>query len=79
MSTYADDGYGNLVPVANPYGKTTTVYQRINGKLAGFVCGTGDHALAISALRASNGDIRLSKFGRWSGGPVLAVIDGGAA
>lgn len=79
MRTHADDGFGNLVPVANPYGKTTRVYQRIGGKLAMFEAGTADHVAAIDAVRRGNNDIRLSRSGRWSGGPALAVIDGATA
>lgn len=79
MTARADDGFGNLVPVANPYGHTTNVYMRINGKLAQFVAGTKDHAAAIDAVRKSNNDHRLSRTGRWRDGPCLAVVNSEAA
>jgi hypothetical protein len=77
MNTHADDSFGNLVPVANPYGFSTTVYMRINGKLAQFIAGTRDHVSAIDAVRKSNNDYRLSRSGKWRDGPCLAVINGG--
>lgn len=77
--TYADNGFGELVSTSNPYGFTTAVYMRDNGKLAKYEIGTADHAIAIQAVRDSNNDHRLSRFGRWRNGPVLAVIQGGRA
>lgn len=74
---YADDGFGNLVPLSSPFGKTTTCYMRDNGKLARYECWTPDHALAIDVVRSELGHIRLSRNGKWSGGPVLAIIAGG--
>jgi len=52
----------------------TTVYTRINGKLAVFQAGTHDHALAIRRVRKELGDVALSMQGRWKNGPVLALI-----
>ena len=52
----------------------TTVYTRINGKLAAFQADTADHRLAIRAVRESLGDVPLSVQGRWKNGPVLALI-----
>lgn len=73
--THADDGYGNLVSIANPFGFKTTVYTRCDGKLARFECGTSDHEAAILAVRKDLGDVCLSKSGRWkSGVPVLAIV-----
>jgi len=72
----ADDCFGNLVDVTNPFGLTTRVYTRIDGRLASFVAGTGDHEQAIRVVRDSLGDVRLSRTGRWKNGPVLAVISG---
>lgn len=74
MNTHADDSFGNLVSVANPYGFTTTVYTRVNGKLAKFFVGSGDHQEAITEVRMSLGDVRRSRTGRWKNGPVLAVV-----
>lgn len=75
--THADDGFGNLVSMANPYGVKTTVYTRIDGKLASFEAGTPDYdqaVLAVLAVRKDLGDVRLSKSGRWKNGPVLAIV-----
>lgn len=74
MTTYADDGFGNLRDIKNPYDKTTSVCTRIDGKLATFECGTGDHEQAIRVVRESLGDVALSRQGRWKNGPVLALI-----
>lgn len=71
--TYADNGFGDLVEVRNPFGFTTTVYTRINGVLASFEAGTQDHAQAIAVVRKSLHDVRLSAD-RWKNGPVLAVV-----
>jgi hypothetical protein len=77
----ADDGFGNLVSVHNPYGVTTPVFARVNGKLARFDAGTPDFMVAIGAVRnelvAIYGDMRLGRD-RWKNGPVLALIRGGS-
>lgn len=70
---YADDGFGNMVDVLNPFGFTTRVYMRIDGKLASFDAGTRDHAQAIAVVRKSLGDVRLSAD-RWTNGPVFAIV-----
>ena len=49
MSTHADNGFGDLVSVANPYGFTTTVYTKDGGELAQFTADTPDHVLAIAS------------------------------
>lgn len=71
MNTHADDSFGNLVPVANPYGFSTTVYTRIDGQLAAFHIGTADHREAISEVRQE-----MRMHGRKA---VLAVINGDVA
>lgn len=76
--THADDGFGNLVSIANPYGVTTTVYTRIAGKLASFEAGTPDYEAACLAVRKDLGDVKLSRSGRWKNGPVLAIVRGDA-
>lgn len=77
MTRYADNGFGDLVPTHNPYEKLTRVYTKIEGKMAQFDVGTGDHQVAIGEVRRTLGDVRLSRNGRWRNGPVLAVIEGG--
>ena len=52
----------------------TTVYTRINGKLAVFHAETTNHGAAIGAVRKELGDVALSRQGRWKNGPVLALI-----
>jgi hypothetical protein len=78
----ADDGFGNLVSVHNPYGVTTPVFARVNGKLARFDAGTPDFLIAIGAVRNelvdNHGDMRLGRD-RWKNGPVLALIQRPAA
>ncbi len=73
----ADDGFGNLVSVHNPYGTTFTVFARVNGQLARFDAGTPDFLTAIGAVRNElvdkYGDVRLGRD-RWKSGPVLALI-----
>lgn len=73
----ADDGFGNLVSAANPFGTTTSVFARIGGRVATFDVGTGDHEQAIDVVRnelvRAYGDQRLSKS-RWKLGPVLALV-----
>lgn len=66
----ADDGYGNLVSIKNPFGATTNVYARVGGTLATFHVGTADHREAITEVRR---ELRL--YGRAA---VLAVINGGS-
>jgi hypothetical protein len=73
----ADNGFGELVSVANPYGVTTTVYAKDGGKLAQFTADTPDHALAISMVRKALGHMALGR-GKWDAPPVLALIRGGA-
>ena len=77
MSAYADNGFGDLVNTANPYGKTTTVFLRGDDGLMQFTADTGDHEQAIRIVREHLGHVRLNRFGRWDGGPVLALIAGG--
>jgi hypothetical protein len=81
MSALADDSFGNLVNIHNPYGTKTAVFARINGKLARFDAGTPDYMTAIGAVRNTlvdeYGDVRLSKT-RWKNGPVLVLIQSGA-
>lgn len=73
--TRADDGFGNLVPINNPYGAFTKVYMRFDGKLAMYEVGTADHAAAIDMVRKTNNDHCLSsRRGRWRDGPCLAVV-----
>lgn len=71
---YADNGFGELVPVNSPFGITTRVYMRLGGKLAQFEASTPSHVDAIDAVRRANNDHRLNRYGRWRDGPVLAVI-----
>lgn len=73
---YADNGFGELVNIANPYGKTTTVYSREGGKLAEFTVDSGNHETSISEVRKALGHTALGR-GRWNGPPVLALIKGG--
>jgi hypothetical protein len=79
MSRLADDGFGSLVSVHNPYGETTAVFARVNGKLARFDAGTPNYLTAIGAvineLCEKHGDIRLSASRMKNGGPVLALIE----
>ena len=79
MTTYADNGFGELVNTANPYGKTTTVFLRGDDGLMQFAADTGNHEQAISVVRDHLGHVRLSRQGHWNAGPVLALIKGGAA
>lgn len=72
---FADNGFGELVNTANPYGKTTTVYTREDGVLAQFTADTPDHVIAIAMVRKALGHSALGR-GRWSGPPVLALIEG---
>jgi hypothetical protein len=78
----ADDGFGNLVRVSNPYGQLTTVFARIDGRVCQFEAGTPDYVAAIDATRKqlvkNYGDHMLRK-GKWKCGPVLALINGGNA
>ena len=82
MSKFADDGFGNLVRVDNPYGEYMQIFVKLNGKLARFDVGTTDHVIAIDAVRkdmvASYGDMHLSRA-RWKNGPVLALLIGRAS
>lgn len=77
MATYADNGFGQLVNTANPWGKTTDVFCRGETGLMQFTADTDDHQTAISIVREHLGHVRLSKYGRWDGGPVLALVRGG--
>lgn len=63
----ADDGFGNLVSIKNPYGYTTRVYARVNGEVAEFHVGTADHCEAISEVRRE-----MKIYGRSA---VLALIE----
>lgn len=73
---YADNGFGDLVNVQNPYGRTTTVYAKEGGALAQFTADTPDHGLAISMVRQALGHMALGR-GKWDAPPVLALIKGG--
>ena len=75
MARYADDSFGNMVNVLEPYGRTTRVYCRIDGSLSQFDIGTADHEKAIEAVRHHLGHHKLNRYGRWNGSPVLAIID----
>lgn len=74
---YADDGFGNMVNVANPFGHFTRVYMRLDGKLAVFDVGTQDRATAALEVHRTVGDVRLSGT-RWKLGPALSVVGAGA-
>lgn len=76
MSAYADNGFGELVSIANPYGKTTTVFLRGDDGLMRFDAGTESHEQAINLVREHFSHARINRQGRWSGGPVLALIEG---
>lgn len=58
----------------------TTVYCRLNGKLAAYIVETSDYDMAIRTIRgeliASSLD-HILPSGRWKCGPVLALIEGG--
>lgn len=79
MTTYADNGFGELVNTANPYGKKTVVVLRGDDGLMRFEVDTESHQEAITAVRDNLGHVRLSRQGCWNAGPVLALIKGGAA
>lgn len=74
--TLADNGFGDLVNVTNPYGITTTVYAKENGQIAQFTVDTPDHVLAIAMVRKALWHMALGR-GRWDAQPVLALIKGG--
>lgn len=76
MSKMADDGFGNLVPISSPYGKTTTLFMRNGNNLEKYECETPDHVVAIDAMRKELRDCRLNRFGKWAAGPILALIEG---
>ncbi len=53
MIKYADDGFGNLVSLKNPYGAKTIVRQRAGEQVAHYAVETGDINEAISTVRAT--------------------------
>lgn len=78
MSAYADNGFGEMVSTANPYGLTTRVYIRHEGKLAMFVVATGDHEVAAKEVCLHLGWDANMRFGRYiRPSPVLALLQGG--
>jgi hypothetical protein len=78
MTGYADNGFGELVEIANPYGHTTRVYVRHEGALAMFVVEAKDHVVASTTVCEHLGYETVMRFGRYRRpSPVLAVIDGG--
>ncbi|MEN5181748.1 hypothetical protein ABE501_18455 [Comamonas testosteroni] len=64
---------GELVP-ADP---KTSVFLRSGKELRQFEAGTSDHVQAISMVREHLGHRPVGRNGKWSGGPVLALIQGG--
>lgn len=53
MIKYADDGFGNLVSLKNPYGFKTIVRQRAGDQVAHYAVETGDISDAINTVRAT--------------------------
>lgn len=77
---YADDGFGNLVSIEDPYAgqpKTVKLFARLDGELATFESDASDHESAIYAARQALGHRWDSRKGRYREGPVLALIEGG--
>ena len=64
---YADDGYGNLVSIDNPYGRTTKVYAKVGNELRAYEVSTPDFLHAINTVR--------EEIGNCHKGAVMAVLD----